>query len=362
MINEQPLFIRACRGESTNRIPIWIMRQAGRYLPEYRTLRSRVSFLDLCRTPELAMEATLQPIQRYDFDAAIIFSDILIPLDPMGLDMRFDDRGPIIMSPVRTRADVDRLRPLNTASDLPFLPESIRLVTQELGDVPLIGFCGAPFTLACYAVEGRTSKDFTRIKSLLYSDPHVAHALLRQLTDAVVDSITAQLDAGARVFQIFDTWGGLLSASDYRSFSLPYLSVVFDRLRGRGAPGILYVKGAAHLLDVIYEAGPDVVGIDWRTGFAEARERLPRCVLMGNLDPAVLFSSEETLRDRVSNTLREGAEGGAYVFNLGHGILPDTPVENVETLVETVRSFSRNGTEPPRADSSTNRTRPEPTS
>ncbi len=317
------------------------MRQAGRYLPEYRSLRSRVSFLDLCRTPDLSVEATLQPIRRYGFDAAIIFSDILIPLEPMGLGTHFEDNGPIIMNPVRTRADAEKLRPLDARNDLPFLTESIRLAVAELGDTPLIGFSGAPFTLACYAVEGRASKDFARVKSLLYSEPRVAHALLRRLTDAVVDSLEAQIDAGARVYQIFDTWGEVLSAADYRTFSLPYLSVIFDRLRGRGVPGILYVRGASHLLDVIHDAGPNVAGIDWRTRFRDARERLPECVLQGNLDPAVLFSSEDTLRARVLDTLSRGTEQGGYIFNLGHGILPDTPVEHVEILVETVRSFTR---------------------
>ncbi len=342
----EPLFLRACRGEATRRIPVWIMRQAGRYLPEYQELRARHSFLDLCRTPELAREATLQPIRRFGFDAAILFSDILIPFEPMGLGIRFDDSGPHVTAAVRSRADVARLKPLDTRQDLPFVREAIRLTSAALGETPLIGFSGAPFTLATYAIESGSSKRFASTKSLLFSEPDTAHSLFRHLTDAVIDYLSAQIEAGAAAYQLFDTWGGVLSEADYRRFALPYLSEIFTKLRPQGVPGILYVNDGAHLFAAIHEAGSDVVGVDWRADLRHARRSLPNRALQGNLDPAVLLASKEAVRVRTQETLAAGAAEGGYVFNLGHGILPDTPVDRVETLVATVRAFRRTPSDP----------------
>ena len=339
-----PLFIRACRGETTPRIPIWIMRQAGRFLPEYREVRERTSFMDLCRSPELILEVTMQPIRRFGFDAAIVFSDILLLLEPMGLEVDFSEGPPRIRNPIRDRDAVQKLHPLNTQKDLPFLPRAVEILCGELGDTPLIGFAGSPFTVASYAVEGGGSKSYAHLKGMLFGDPDAAHALFRRLTDAIVDVIDAQLAAGARAFQVFDSWGGMLGEADYRQFALPYLNEIFDRLRPRGAPGILYVNGGAHLVDVLADIGSDVVGVDWRTDLVTARAKLPGKALQGNLDPTVLLGNAVTIQERTQETLRAGTTGGGgYIFNLGHGILPPTPPENLAMVVDAVRAFEREG-------------------
>lgn len=342
----EPLFVHACRGHVTDRIPVWMMRQAGRYLPEYRELRERVSFLELCRTPEIACEATLQPLRRFPFDAAILFSDLLVPLEAMGLDFGYPKGGPRVTDPVRTRADLDRLRPVDTRATLGYVPDAVRLLVRELGDTPLIGFGGAPFTLASYMVEGGPSKNFAHTKGMMVADPDAAHRLFGYLADTVVDYVGAQLEAGAVVYQLFDSWGGMLSDADYRAFCLEPLRRIVDGLRSYGAPCILYVNGGGHLLDTIAEVGADVVGVDWRLDLADVRTRLGnrvRC-FQGNLDPVVLLGPEATVRDRTRQTLERGVTGGGgYVFNLGHGVLPPTPPENVGAMVETVHAFRRDG-------------------
>ncbi len=336
------LFLRACRNEPTERIPLWLMRQAGRYLPEYRAVRERASFLEMCRTPELAVEVTLQPIRRFGFDAAILFSDILVPLEAMGLEVAYPEGGPRIANPVRTAADVERLRRVDTRRDLAYVTDAVELAVRRLDGTPLIVFTGAPFTLASYAVEGGSSKQFARLKGLMFSEPDLAHALFRRFADMIVEHLSAQLDAGASAFQVFDSWGGMLSAEDYRTFAAPYLADIFSRLRAKGAPGILFVNGGSHLLDVIAEIDADVVGVDWRTPLTAAHRRLPGRALQGNLDPTILFGHPDTIRDRVRATLDAGAAtGGGYVFNLGHGILPGVPPENVGVLVSCVRAYER---------------------
>jgi uroporphyrinogen decarboxylase len=338
------LFVRACRGEATDRIPVWMMRQAGRYLPEYRELRERVSFLELCRTPEIACEATLQPLRRFSFDAAILFSDLLVPLEAMGLDFGYPAGGPRVTDPVRTRADLDRLRPVDTRAALGYVPDAVRLLVGELGPTPLIGFGGAPFTLASYMVEGGPSKNFEHTKGMMVADPDAAHRLFGYLADTIIDYVGAQLDAGAAAYQLFDSWGGMLSDADYRAFCLEPLTRIVDGLRRYGAPSILYVNGGGHLLDTIGEVGADVVGVDWRLDLALVRAQLgdrARC-LQGNLDPVVLLGPEETVRARTREVLERGVIGdGGYVFNLGHGVLPPTPPANVGAMVDTVHAFAR---------------------
>lgn len=338
---EDSLFLRACRNERTKRTPVWLMRQAGRYLPEYRAIRARSSFLEMCRTPEIAVEVTLQPIRRFDFDAAILFSDILIPLEAMGLEIAYPEGGPTIANPVRDRAAVEALRAVETARDLPYVTDAVRLAVRELDRTPLIVFTGAPFTLASYAVEGGSSRQFAALKGLMFSEPDVAHALFRRFADMIVEHLGAQIAAGASAFQVFDSWGGMLAAEDYRTFALPYLRDIFARLKGTGAPGILFVNGGSHLLEVAHEVGSDVVGIDWRTDLADAHRRLPGRALQGNLDPTVLLGRPDIVRDRVMATLEGGAHADGHIFNLGHGILPGTPPENVEALLTCVRAYER---------------------
>jgi uroporphyrinogen decarboxylase len=354
---EAPLFLRACAGEAVERTPIWIMRQAGRYLPEYRELRERHDFLASCRTPELACEITLQPVRRLGVDAAILFSDILVPLPAMGVSVEFHP-GPVLERAVRTRADVDSLRVATAEEATPFVPEAVRLVRSELpAGVPLIGFAGAPFTLATYLVEGGGSKSFSAMKRLLYGDPETAHALLAKCADTVASSLAAQVRAGAHAAMLFDTWAGILSPGDVRTFVVPYARRVLDRVRdsARGAfvPTIYYAGEAAGWLEDAAGTGASVIGLDWRIEIAAARRRLgPHVAVQGNLDPAVLLGPVAAIRRRAEGVLRgarclEGEEVGArpgpargHVFNLGHGILPQTPPEHARALVDAVRELS----------------------
>jgi uroporphyrinogen decarboxylase len=332
------LFLRACRGEATERPPLWIMRQAGRYLPEYRAIRSTVSFLDLCKRPDLACEVTLQPIRRFGFDAAILFSDILIPVEAMGLPVEFpNDGGPKLRAPVRTKADVDRLR-VPDADATPFVWEAIRKIRAGLPPgTPLIGFSGAPFTLASYMVEGGGSKTFARVKGLLHSDPDAARGLLQKLAHTVTRYLAAQIEAGVQAVQLFDSWGGALAPDDYESFALPYTTEIVASLRGKGVPIIVYVGDGGTLLERIARTGCDVVGLDWRVDIGEARARLgPDRPVQGNLDPCALFAPPEVVT-RKARAIVASAGGRGHIFNLGHGILPETPIASVEALVRAVR-------------------------
>lgn len=336
------LFLRACRGEPVRRTPIWIMRQAGRFLPEYRKVRERVDFLTLCRTPELAAQVTLQPIDRFGFDAAILFSDILIPAGPMGFDVVFNP-GPVIDRPVRTPADVDRIPDADPEPEVPFVFETVRLLRRELdGRVPLIGFAGAPFTLAAYLVEGRGSKHFDKIKRLLLGDPGTAHRLLEKVTTITERYLSAQVRAGAQAIQLFDSWAGLLSGDLYREFGLRYARRVMQALGDCGVPRIYFALNGSHLMSGIRECGADVVGVDWRLPLDEADRALDhRFVLQGNLDPCTLLAPVEVVRAGADRVLDEARGLRGHVFNLGHGILPDTPLEQVEALVDRVRQATR---------------------
>ncbi len=335
-------FLRACRREPVDRTPIWLMRQAGRYLPEYRRMRARHSFLEICKTPDLAAEVTLQPVDILGVDAAILFSDILTPLEPMGMQLDFVP-GPVFENPARSMADVANLRPLEMERDVPYVLDTIRIVRNELAErVPLIGFAGAPFTLACYMVEGRGSRDFAILKKMMYAAPEVYNALMNKVSDMLSDYLNAQIGAGVQAIQIFDTWGGILSPSDYERYALPYSTRVIAGVRGKGVPVIHFVKGAGSMLDMVKRAGGDVLGLDWHVSLGTARDMLgPGFAVQGNLDPTVLYGPQRVIESEVRRILQENGGRPGHIFNLGHGILPDVPPENAVFLVECVHRLSQ---------------------
>ena len=343
----ESLFLRACRRQPVERTPIWMMRQAGRYLPSYRAVRARASFLEMCRTPELACEVTLQPIDQFGFDAAILFSDILITLPAMGLDVAFPDAGPKIATPVRTRAAIDALVVPDPTSALAPTLEAVRQIKRGLADrVPLIGFAGAPLTMLTYAVEGGGSKDYAHTKKLLYGDAPSAHALLEKLADTCASFLAAQVEAGCDAVQIFDSWGGIVSPGDFREYPLRYAKRVIETLRAHPAiqakavPIIYFVNGCAPYLDDYAGSGADVLGVDWRVGIDEVRRRVGDGVaLQGNLDPGALFASPAEIRARVADILERAVQLGP-IFNLGHGVLPETNPEHVRAMVTAVKELS----------------------
>ena len=314
------------------------MRQAGRYLPEYREIRKGRSMLETIRTPELATEITLQPIRRFGFDAAILFSDLTVPFTPMGAPFEIKEGvGPVIEHPVRNWDDLRSLRTIEPEADLPFVLETIRLLRSEL-KVPLIGFTGAPFTLASYLIEGGPSKDLRRTRQMMYAEPRLWHSLMELLADVVATYLEAQIKAGADAVQIFDSWVGVLSEESYRDFLLPHMQGIFERLRAMGAPVIHFGTGTTGLLKVMKEAGGDVIGVDWRITLGQAASTIGEPTpLQGNLDPAVLLADPAAVRFRTEETILEGRGLPGHIFNLGHGIYPDTPLENVEILVQTVK-------------------------
>jgi uroporphyrinogen decarboxylase len=343
-------FLRACLGEPTERTPVWLMRQAGRYLPEYRTVRAKAgSFMALAKNPELATEVTLQPLERYDLDAAILFSDILTVPDAMGLGLSFaEGEGPRFARPIRDEADVARLRVPDLES-LRYVFDAVASIRKALaGRVPLIGFAGSPWTLACYMVEGGASDDYRLVKAMLYSRPELLHHLLMVNADAVAGYLNAQIEAGAQAVMLFDSWGGVLADGAFQTFSLAYTARVLERLHrhheGRRVPRIVFTKGGGAWLEDIGALPTDVVGLDWTVNMAAARRRVgPDVALQGNLDPCVLFASPEQIRHEVSLVLRSAAHGhcgDGHVFNLGHGISQHTPPESVTALVDAVHELS----------------------
>jgi uroporphyrinogen decarboxylase len=342
------LFLRACRREPVERTPIWMMRQAGRYLPQYRAVRAKVSFLELCKSPELIAEVTLQPIDEFGFDAAILFSDILVPLEAMGMELDFTP-APVLPQPVRDRAAVDRLIVPDPNDDLRFVMDGVRAIRKALaGRVPLIGFAGAPFTLVTYAVEGGGSKSYEHLKALMYQDPAAAHALLDKLATCCATYLAAQLEAGAQAVQLFDSWAGILAPSDFREFALRYAKRTIEELRESsawracGAPIIYFVNGCAPYLDHYKTSGADVLGIDWRIDLGEARARLgPEVAVQGNMDPTWLFRPKAELRAKVGEILAAAGHAPGHIFNLGHGVLPSTDPEHVRTMVDAVKELSR---------------------
>jgi uroporphyrinogen decarboxylase len=331
-------FLRACRREPVDRTPLWIMRQAGRYLPEYRALRERVSFLDLCRTPELAVEASLMPIRRFDLDAAILFSDIFVPVAAMGVPVTFEP-GPTFARPIRTRDDVRALQVPKMAKAVPFVGEAVAMLARELaGQKPLIGFCGAPFTLAAYLVEGRSGEGFDQIQSLMFREPATLRELLDKLADAMADYLKLQIDSGAQAVQLFDTWAGLLSPDEYRVFALPAVRRILERLGEPRVPVIYFALAAPHLVELAASSGADVLSVCWRVPLDEARRRTGgRVALQGNLHPHALLAGPEVTRARALEVLASAGDQPGHILNLGHGILPTTPIESVEALIQVVR-------------------------
>jgi len=341
-LNKDFLFLRACRNESTERTPIWIMRQAGRYLPEYRAIREKTDFLTLCKTPELASEVTVQPIDIIGVDAAILFSDILVIPEAMGMDLEIiESRGPVFDNPLRNAADIEALKTDDLNDRLDYVFQAIKMTKEKLaGRVPLIGFSGAPWTLATYMVEGKGSKNFEIIKSLIYREPQTAHNLLQKLADAVIEYLNAKIRAGCDAVQIFDTWAGNLSPSDFEEFSLKYLKYICDNLETNGAPVIVFAKGISNM-ESLANLKCDVLGVDWTKDIGAVREKIgDRKVLQGNLDPCVLFAPKEKIRVETERILRKFGSHSGHVFNLGHGVLPKTPVENAKYLVDCVKELS----------------------
>jgi uroporphyrinogen decarboxylase len=335
--------MRACRRQVVPYTPIWLMRQAGRYMKEYREVRARMSFLELCKTPSLAAEVTVTAAERLNVDAAIIFADILLIIEPMGLQLEFSKgEGPVIHNPVRSGADVDRLLEVEDVSSLSFVFEAIRETRKALRpNLPLIGFAGAPFTLASYVVEGGASKNYVQTKSLMYNDRGAWHAMMSLISRGLVKYLNAQVDAGAQAVQLFDSWVGALSPDDYRAYVLPYTREVISGVRS-GIPVLHFGTGTAALLELMREAGGDVIGLDWRVRLHEGWERIGHDVgVMGNLDPVALFANEEQLRAQAKLILEQAGGRPGHIFNLGHGILPETPVENVIKLVEMVHELSQ---------------------
>lgn len=336
--------IRALLRQPVDRTPVWIMRQAGRYLPEFRQLRAtKPHFMEFCKTPELVYEATLQPLRRFELDALIIFSDILTVPDAMGMDVQIlPGQGPVIHHPIRSMQDVEQLRMVDVHESLAYVFESIREVVAALnGRVPLIGFAGSPWTVACYMIEGHTSKTFQLAKTMLYSRPDILSALLERLTTLTIAYLNAQVEAGARVLMLFDTWGGILTTTAYQQFSLHYLSQIAQgvtrTVNGEKIPLVFFTKGGGQWLEKIAASGCDGIGLDWTTDIGRARALVgDRVALQGNLDPAILFADPTVIRQAVAEILRNYGEGNGHVFNLGHGIDPATPIDGVSAMIDAV--------------------------
>lgn len=338
--------IRAIRQEPVDATPIWIMRQAGRYLPEYRAVRQRAgSFLKLCKTPELACEVTLQPLRRFPLDAAILFSDILTIPDAMGLGLRFiEGEGPVFDRPIRSERDVKTLGIPDPETDLRYVLDAIKLIRHELNNtIPLIGFCGSPWTVATYMLEGRANKDFPMIKTALHEQPHFLHALLDLLAQSIAHHLNAQIKSGVQVVMLFDTWGGMLDTKHYQEYSLRYIKQIISLLeKSHEVPLILFTKNGGQWLELLASSGCQVLGVDWQVHMGQARERTKHKVaLQGNMNPAILLQKPEEIESNVARILEEFGQGSGHIFNLGHGITPDVPPENVAVLVNAVHSLSR---------------------
>ncbi|MBI1823669.1 MAG: uroporphyrinogen decarboxylase [Nitrospirae bacterium] len=336
-------FLKACRKEPVDITPVWIMRQAGRYMKEYQAIRAKVDFLTLCKTPDLATEATLLPVNLLDVDVAILFSDILIPVEAMGLEVVFtENKGPVFPSPIRNQEQIRKLTTPRIEERTPFVFDAIRKIRKELdGRVPLIGFSGAPYTLATYMIEGETSRNFNAIKKWMYQSPTLLHELLEKTTTTVMDYVRAQVEAGAETIQIFDTWAGALSGDEYQFFSFPYTKRIIAEIKKSGVPAILYLNGGGLLLERLVATGADVISLDWRTDLRIAREQFGNKVaFQGNLEPCVLYGDSGTIRSEVKKILEKFGKGPGHIFNLGHGILPDTPFENAKEMIRAVHEES----------------------
>lgn len=334
-ISRKELFVRACRGEALPRVPVWMMRQAGRYLPEYRAIRANRPFLEVCKTPELAAEVSLQPFRILGVDAIIVFSDILIPAEAMGMHLELNDAGPNLPTPVRSAADVEKLHGFDPEVETGFLPEAIRRIAAEVGaEVPVLGFAAAPWTLACYMVEGKTKEAFSTVKSFLNHEPAAFRKLLLKIAEATIPYLNAQIAAGAAAVQLFDTWCGELSTRDYEDFALPAVQHVISGITAR-VPVIYYTKASGHLMPAVARAGANVLSVDWRADLGALRKMLgPGVALQGNVDPAILLGPPEKIREATRAAV--AALGGTgHILNLGHGIFKQTPVENARIFIET---------------------------
>ncbi|MBI5598467.1 MAG: uroporphyrinogen decarboxylase [Deltaproteobacteria bacterium] len=339
------VFLKACRREPVPYTPVWLMRQAGRYMKEYMDIRAKHSFLDMCRTPEIACEVTLQPVRRLNVDAAIIFADILLPLEGMGIELEFaKNEGPVINNPIRGAADIDAVRVIEPENDVWYLLEAIRMVKKELsGAVPLIGFSGAPFTLASYIIEGGGSKNYIHTKGLMYGEPRLWHRLMEKITEITRRYLNAQIEAGAEAVQIFDSWAGCLGPDDYREFVLPYTKKAIEGVK-KGVPVINFSTNTGTYLDIVKEAGGDVVGVDWRVRLDKAWQIIGHDkAIQGNLDPVALFGPLGEMEKRTKAILDMAGGRLGHIFNLGHGIIVGTPVENVKALVDMVHTLSARG-------------------
>lgn len=338
------LFLRACKRKQVERTPIWIMRQAGRYLPEYRAVREKSDFITMCKTPELAAEVTLQPIDLIGVDAAIIFSDILVIPEAMGMKLEMiESKGPKLYDPIRTAADVSKLKQIDTAKDLRYVLDAVSLTKKELnGRVPLIGFAGSPWTLMTYMVEGGGSKSFSEIKKFIYNQPQIAHKLLEKIADGVAEYLSAKIEAGANAVQIFDTWGGILSPNDFEEFSLQYIQRIISQIKRNDEPVIVFAKGVHYKLNKLADCGADVIGLDWTMDIGKVRNKIgEKVALQGNLDPTVLYGNEDKIRKEAVRVLKSFGKNNGHIFNLGHGILPDISPANAKYLVEVVKEESK---------------------
>jgi uroporphyrinogen decarboxylase len=336
------VFLAACRREKTSYTPVWAMRQAGRYMAEYRKLRAQYGFLELCKQPELAAEITLSPVAKLGVDAAILFADILLVLEPLGVGLEYaEGDGPLIHRPVRSAGAIEALRDYDAASELSFVYDAVRMIRAELhGNVPLIGFAGAPFTLASYLIEGRGSRNYIHTKKLFYSDPDAWNRLMERLAAVIADYLNCQIAAGVQAVQLFDSWAGCLTPDDYRRFVLPHTRAVIERLTPE-VPVIHFSTGTAGLLKDVRAAGGDVIGLDWRVRLDEAWVTVGHDVaVQGNLDPVALFAPPKEIRRRVGEILHQAQKRPGHIFNLGHGVLPETPVDHVVAMVEAVHELS----------------------
>ena len=347
------LFLKACKREPVERTPIWIMRQAGRYLPEYRAVREKADFLTMCKTPELAAEVTIQPVDIIGVDAAIIFSDILVIPEAMGLELEMHEgKGPVFHNPVRDESGAKALKIIEPEKDLKYVLDAVKLTKKELdGRVPLIGFSGSPWTLLTYMVEGKGSKNFAHVKKLIYNNPPLAHKILEQIADAVAEYLSAKIEAGVDAVQIFDTWGGILSQHDFQEFSLSYIEKVISKINKQKVPVIVFAKGVHFNLQSLAGCGADVLGLDWTMDIGAVRRAVgDKVALQGNLDPTVLFAEKEVIRSEVKRVLQSFGNGSGHIFNLGHGILPNIDPEKAKALVQFVKEesivFHRKDAEP----------------
>jgi uroporphyrinogen decarboxylase len=339
------LFIKACFREPVERTPVWMMRQAGRYLPEYRAVRRKHDFITMYKTPELAAEVTLQPVDILGVDAAILFSDILVVPEAMGMKLHFvEGQGPLFPSPLRNEADLQKLNNADIAERLSFVFDAIRLCRKELeGGVPLIGFAGAPWTLATYMIEGKGSKNFVEAKTWRYANPEALHKLMEKITGAVIEYVSGQIEAGAQAIQLFDSWAGILDPAGFETFAIPYVKRIFENVRTAGVPLIYFAKGAGVWPRSLMKTGADVLGLDWNIDLGEFRRKAgDRFALQGNLDPVALFSQPPQIRKQVVKVLESYGKGSGHIFNLGHGILPNVPVEHARSFIEAVKEESRN--------------------